>query len=437
MQSNPLFKQLIEVHITGEEPVHRSYESIKRMFKCSLERMTDKYETFRQFGLQEDGSLIRYALSEEDNLARAEFVKRMEGLGATIEMDDMANMYATIAGSDPTAKRLCMGSHTDSVKNGGHFDGILGVLAAMEVLETIVKEDIPHKHPVTAMIFTNEEGSLYQPAMMASGVVFDFFDEATMLSSKSVLDKTSTFGQALKDSIYTGRVDHRMTPDKYQGFLELHVEQGPILEEASKDIGVVTCVLGMVNYRIRTYGQSDHAGTTPMKNRKDALYAASKLLQYLHDALDQLDSDLVYTTGEIVCHPCVHTVIPDFVDFCIDARHESKEVIEQVVKIIKDIPKEVVGCTTSYELAWGRETKYFDETLVKYVKESAEELGFSHMFINSGAGHDAQYVASQIPTTMVFSPSKDGHSHCNEEYTSIEQCTAGASVMLGAIMKMD
>lgn len=399
--------------------------------------MTDKYETFRQYGLQEDGSLIRYALSDDENLARAEFVKRMEAIGASIEMDDMANMYATLPGSDPSAKRLSMGSHVDSVKNGGHFDGILGVIAAMEVLETIANEGIEHKHPVTAMIFTNEEGSLYQPAMMASGVVFDFFDEATMLNSKSVIDKTTSFGDALKKSPYTGSAENRMSPELYEGFLELHVEQGPILEEAQKDIGVVTCVLGMVNYRIRTYGQSDHAGTTPMKNRKDALYAASKLIQYLHDELDKLDSDLVYTTGEIICHPCVHTVIPDYVDFCIDSRHESKEVIDQVVSIIKNIPKEIVGCTTSYELAWGRETKYFDETLVGYVKESAEELGFSNMLINSGAGHDAQYVASQIPTTMVFSPSKDGHSHCNEEYTTIEQCTAGASVMLNTILKMD
>ena len=420
-----------------KEKICERHKSTWNMIACSLERMTDKYKTFREFGLQEDGSLTRYALSDVENMARAEFVRRMEAIGATIEMDDMANMYATIEGSDPTAKRLAMGSHVDSVKNGGHFDGILGVLAAMEVLETIVAEKIEHKAPITAMIWTNEEGSLYPPAMMSSGVVFDYFNKETVLASKSMLDGVTTFGEALEKSPYTGDIANRMTPDKYGAFLELHIEQGPILEEADKDIGVVTCVLGMVNYRITSYGQSDHAGTTPMKNRRDALYATAQIIQYLHDELDKLPSDLVYTTGEIYCHPCVHTVIPDEVTFCIDSRHEDPEVIAKVVEIIKSIPKEVAGCTTSYEKAWGRDTVYFDKELVELVKSSAQEYGYSNMYINSGAGHDAQFVNKLIPTTMVFAPSKDGHSHCNEESTTLEQCTAGASVMLSTLLKVD
>jgi N-carbamoyl-L-amino-acid hydrolase len=361
----------------------------------------------------------------------------MKAIGATIETDDMANVYATIPGSEPGLKRIVMGSHVDSVKNGGNYDGILGVMGAMEVLESIVMGKIPHRHPITAMIWTNEEGSLYPPAMMVSGVVTGKFEKQKMLAAKSILDPTKTFGEALDASPYKGEEKNRLTPEKYMAMFELHIEQGPILEAAKKDIGVVTCVLGMCNYRIRTYGQADHAGTTPMGFRRDALYAAAQVLMHLHQELDKLDPALVYTTGEIKCHPCVHTVIPDEVDFCIDARHEDPEVIKQVVKIIKNIPAEVAKCKTATELAWARDTKYFDKELIGFVKASADELGISNQYINSGAGHDAQYVSYLIPTTMIFVPSKDGHSHCEPEFTSVEQCEQGARVMLGAVLKTD
>lgn len=407
------------------------------MYICDLKRMDDKIKTFATYGDTGNGGITRYSLSQEAIQAREEFAKRMKAIGAEITMDDMANMYATIPGSDPNAKRIVMGSHVDSVKNGGNYDGILGVITAMEVLETIVDQKIPHKHPITAMIWTNEEGSLYPPAMMSSGVVCGKFDKDTMLASKSVLDGKTTFGEALEASNYTGPKANRLNPNDYGCMFELHIEQGPILENANKDIGVVTCVLGMINYRIRTYGQADHAGTIPMKYRQDALYAAAQVLTYLHDELDKLDPNLVYTTGEIKCHPCVHTVIPDFVDFSIDSRHEDPKVIEQVVNVIKNIPKEVAKCKVDYEKAWARDTVYFDKELVEFVKASAEEAGISNQYINSGAGHDAQFVSEMIPTTMIFVPSKDGHSHCEPEFTSVEQCTNGASVMLNAVLKAD
>jgi N-carbamoyl-L-amino-acid hydrolase len=399
--------------------------------------MKDKIKTFSAFGDAGHGGITRYSLSPEAHMARDEFAKRLEAIGATIETDDMANMYATIPGSDPSLKRIVMASHCDSVKNGGNYDGILGVMGAMEVLETIAAEKIPHRHPLTAMIWTNEEGSLYPPAMMSSGVVTGKFDKNKMLESKSILDPAKTFGAALDASKYKGAEKNRLSAEKYGSMFELHIEQGPILEAAKKDVGVVTCVLGMVNYRIRTYGQADHAGTTPMSYRKDALYAAAQLLIHLHEKLDRLDPALVYTTGEIKCHPCVHTVIPDEVDFSIDARHEKPEVIKQVVEIIENIPKEIAKCKTEFKLAWARDTVYFDRELVGFVKQSVDELGIPNQYINSGAGHDAQFVSYLMPTTMIFVPSKDGHSHCELEYTSPEQCTAGASVMLNAVLKAD
>jgi N-carbamoyl-L-amino-acid hydrolase len=273
--------------------------------------------------------------------------------------------------------------------------------------------------------------------MMSSGVVTGKFDKEAVLSSKSILDPSKTFGEALAKSPYKGAAENRLSAEKYCAMFETHIEQGPILEAEGKDVGVVTCVLGMVNYRIRTYGQADHAGTTPMQYRRDALYAAAQVLLYLHEELDKLDPELVYTTGEIKCHPCVHTVIPDEVDFSIDARHENPDVIRQVVEIIKSIPAEVAKCKTGFELAWKRDTVYFDKKLVGYVKDSVDELGISNRFINSGAGHDAQFVSYMMPTTMIFVQSKDGHSHCEEEFSSVAQCTAGASVMLNAVLKLD
>jgi len=407
------------------------------MTTASLSRMEDKIKTFSKFGDAGHGGITRYSLSPEAHQARDEFVKRMKAIGATIETDDLANVYATIPGSEPGLKRIVMGSHVDSVKNGGNYDGILGVMGAMEVLESIVLDNLPHRHPITAMIWTNEEGSLYPPAMMVSGVVTGKFEKQKMLAAKSILDPTKTFGEALDASPYKGAEKNRLSPENYLAMFELHIEQGPILEAAKKDIGVVTCVLGMCNYRIKTHGQADHAGTTPMSFRRDALYAAAQVLIHLHKELDQLDPALVYTTGEIKCHPCVHTVIPDEVDFCIDARHENPEVIKQVVQVIKNIPAEIAKCTTSSELAWARDTKYFDKELIGFVRETAEELGISNRYINSGAGHDAQYVSYLMPTTMIFVPSKDGHSHCEPEFTSARQCEQGARVMLGAVLKTD
>jgi N-carbamoyl-L-amino-acid hydrolase len=410
--------------------------------------MDEKITTFSKFGDAGHGGITRYSLSPEAHMARDYFVKKMEAIGATIEWDDMANMYATIPGSDPNAKRIVMASHADSVKNGGNYDGILGVIVGMEVLETVVAENITHKHPLTAMIWTNEEGSLYPPAMMSSGVVcYDYlpenirmkFKKENMLASKSVLDKTTTFGEALDASPYKGTEDKRLSPDKYAAMFELHVEQGPVLEDAGEKVAAVTGVMGMFNYRIRFFGQSDHAGTTPMHKRQDALFAAAQALCYLHEEIDKLGRpELVYTTGEIECHPNVHTVIPDMIDFSIDVRHEDPAVRAQVLEIVKTLPeREWARCRCEIELAWQRDTVYFNKELVDFVKQSADEMNIPNRYMIAGAGHDAQFASYMLPTAMIFVESKDGHSHCEPEFTSVESCTDGATVMLHAVLKTD
>ena len=211
------------------------------------------------------------------------------------------------------------------------------------------------------------------------------------------------------------------------------------MEDNGKDIGVVQCVLGMFNYRVKFYGFAAHAGTFPMNKRHDALYAAAQALCYLHDEIDKLGRpELVYTTGEVSIHPCVHTVIPDYVDFSLDVRHEDPKVLEAVMNILKTLPEKTwAGCKCEIAEQWKRDTVYWDKNLVGFVQEAVDELGISNQKINSGAGHDAQFVSYMLPTTMIFVQSKDGLSHCEPEYSSPEHCTEGASVMLNAVLKAD
>ena len=418
------------------------------MYKCNLERMIDKIHTMSQFGDAGHGGVTRYSLSPEAIMARKEFIKRMERIGAIIEVDDVADIYATLPGTDPDAKRIVMASHCDSVKNGGNYDGILGVISAMEVLETVAEHKIKHKHPLTAMIWTNEEGSLYPPAMMCSGIVcYDYLPEEIrgkfkyedMMNQKSIIDNKSTFGEALEKSGFKGDRKYRLNPENYQCMFETHIEQGPILEDNENVIGVVDCVLGMFNYRLKFHGQTTHAGTFPMQKRKDALYAASQAICYLHEEIDKLGiSELVYTTGEVICHPCVHTCVPDYFDFSFDARHENPEVLMRVLAIVKSCEKKLwSGCSCKVEKAWNRDTVYWDDKLVNCVKKAVEEAGVSHQYIHSGAGHDAQFASYMLPTTMIFVQSKDGLSHCELEYSKPEHCTDGATIMLNAVLKAD
>jgi beta-ureidopropionase / N-carbamoyl-L-amino-acid hydrolase len=406
------------------------------MTLCSLNRMEDKIKTFSKFGDTGKGGITRFSLSPEALAARAEFKKRMEAIGANIVTDDIANMYATIPGSEDLPA-IMSGSHLDSVRQGGNYDGVLGVMTAMEAAETIVKEKIPHRHPITVVVWTNEEGARFEPAMMSSGVICGKFDKETMLASVAKDKPGYTFGEALAASGYRGDISNRMTPDKYAALVELHIEQGPVLISEGFDIGIVEGVCGMINYEFTFLGQAGHAGTTPMKYRKDALYAAVKTIQYLHDELDKLDGSLVYTTGKISAHPNIHTIIPGEVKFTLDARHQKTEVISQVLEIIQKIPSEVEKCKVSYTQAWSRKSVAYTPRLVDYVEESAKELGYTNRRIYSGPGHDAQYMIDMIPATMIFVPSIDGHSHCELEYTPVEDCLKGANVLLKTLLRID
>ncbi|AAO36413.1 Zn-dependent hydrolase [Clostridium tetani] len=404
------------------------------MLICNKKRLENKILTFSKFGATKKGGITRLSLSKPALQARAEFCKRMDTLGANIVTDDMGNVYATFRGTE-NLPHIAMGSHCDSVVQGGNYDGILGVLTAMEVAETIVTEKIPHRHPITVMIWTNEEGARFDPAMMSSGVITGKFDKSKMLASKDT--EGLTFGEALNASGYKGDEKNRLNPKDYTAFVELHIEQGPVLESTKMDIGVVEGVVGMVNYEFEFVGQAGHAGTVPQKMRKDALLAASEAIQYLHRELDKLDSKLVYTTGRIICSPNVHTIIPDNVKFTLDARHQDPNVIQQVVEVIENIPKELAKCKVSYKELWSRKTVSFNDEFVNLVEKNANIYGYSNMRIYSGPGHDAQFVADMLPTTMIFVPSIGGHSHCEIEETPLDNCLKGANVLLQTILDID
>lgn len=406
------------------------------MVFCSLERLEDKIKTFSTFGDTGNGGVTRFSLSPEALAARTEFKKRMEAIGAIVVTDDMANMYATLSGTD-ALPAIVTGSHLDSVKQGGNYDGVLGVLSAMEALETIAVNKIPHRHPLTAIVWTNEEGARFEPAMMSSGVICGKFSKEKMLASVAKDVPGYTFSEALEKSGFVGDIKNRLTPETSAALIELHIEQGPVLEAESYDIGVVDGVCGMVNYEFTFIGQADHAGTTPMKYRKDALYAAVKAIQYLHDELDKLDPALVYTTGKISAHPNIHTIIPDEVKFTLDARHYDPAVIKQVLAIIKALPDEIVGCKVSDQEAWSRKSVAYDAKLVDIVEASAKALGYSNLRIHSGPGHDAQFVADILPTSMIFVPSIEGHSHCELEFTPIEACAKGVNVLIQTLLSID
>lgn len=399
---------------------------------CNAERLRETITTFAQFGKTENNGVTRLSLSKEDLTARKYFIKSCEELGMTIQIDDMANIYATLPGKKEIPP-IVMGSHLDSVEKGGRFDGVLGVITPLEVVRTLRDLKIELETPVTLVNFTNEEGARFDPAMMSSGVLAGKFDKEKMLQSK---DKHgTTFGDALNASGFKGEEQNRFK--KASAFIELHIEQGPILESEKKDIGVVEGVLGMVCYEIKVLGESNHAGTTPMKHRKDPLFLAAELITQLKCELGSFDEELVFTMGRLNVSPNIHTVIPNRVIFTLEARHKDSKVIQQVENAIRRLPVESQGCKISYEKLWGRDTVVFDSFIIDSIGAACEQYGYSSHRMYSGAGHDAQFIAGLVPTAMIFVPSVNGRSHCEEELTSYEDCYKGANVLLQTLLTLN
>jgi len=401
------------------------------MYKCNSRRLQELIEQFSQFGATENGGVTRLSLSDEDVLARNYFCECCEALGMDIHVDDMGNIYATLAGKKDVPP-IVMGSHLDSVEKGGRFDGVLGILTAIEAIRTIKENEIEVDIPLMIVNFTNEEGARFDPAMMSSGVITSKFAKEKMLQST---DKNGVrFHEALQASGYEGEQANRLK--EALAYIELHIEQGPVLEAKQREIGVVEGVLGMVCYEITITGQSNHAGTTPMSMRKDPMIVASTLITELHEQLGKIDEQLVFTFGRLNVSPNIHTVIPNQVTFTIDSRHQNPEVMEQVEDILHALPETAGGCNIHPVKLWGRETVYFDTAICNEVERACQSFGYTVHRMFSGAGHDAQYMASMVPSAMIFVPSIQGKSHCEEEKTTFEDCAKGADILLETVLTL-
>ncbi|ANS76217.1 Zn-dependent hydrolase [Paenibacillus yonginensis] len=394
-------------------------------------RLKETIETFAEFGRTPANGVTRLSLGPEDLQARAYFRTCCEELGMTVVTDDLGCMYATLEGKRKT-QPIVIGSHLDSVKKGGRFDGVLGVIAGLEVVRTLVDAGIQPEIPITVMNFTNEEGARFEPSMMASGVLAGKFDRDEMLDKRDA--DGVTFRQALEDGGYLGSPDHRLR--EARAYLELHIEQGPVLEKEGLSIGIVEAVVGMACYEIEVAGESDHAGTTPMEMRKDAFFAANDLVTLLRSRLGVLDPELVFTMGRVNVYPGIHTVIPNKVVFTVEARHKEEDVVRRVEQIIQELPGEEGGCTVKATKLWGRDTVWFKPELCGHLEEAARSFGYSYKRMASGAGHDAQFVASFLPSVMLFVPSVNGKSHCEEEFTSGEDCEKGVNVLLETVLRL-
>ncbi len=398
------------------------------------DRLKNTLEEFANFGRTEKNGVTRLALSEEDRLVRDYFCSRCKELGMDIEVDDMGNIYATLEGADNSKPPIVIGSHLDTVIKGGRFDGVLGVVAGLEVARTLVENKIKPRVPLVVANITNEEGARFEPSMMASGVISGKFDKAKMIRQTDT--EGISFEEALASIGYAGKEESRLK--EATAFLELHIEQGPILEREQLTIGVVECVLGMVCYEIEVTGESNHAGTTPMDMRKDALFATNNLIKEAREKLSSLSDDLVFTMGRLNILPNVHTVIPNKVVFTIEARHKDEVILKKVEGMIKRLEEtsENEGCSIRTEKLWDRLTVWFDENVVNAIESSTKTLGYSYKRMVSGAGHDAQFLASYIPTGMIFAPSINGKSHCEEELTAWEDCEKSVNVLLETVLSI-
>ena len=401
------------------------------MIKCNPNRLEKLIDLFSLFGKTDNNGVTRLSLSAEDIAARQKFQTLCEEIGMTVTYDDMGTMYATLPGKR-NLPPIVIGSHLDSVIKGGRFDGVLGVLTALETVYTIKDENIELDYPITIVNFTNEEGARFEPSLMSSGVLSGKFDKTKMFAST---DKNGiTFAQALNESGFEGSEKNRLK--EASAYIELHIEQGPVLERKNLDIGVVVGVLGMVCYEITVNGESNHAGTTPISMRKDPMFTTANMIADMQKQLQRLDSDLVYTIGRINAYPNIHTVIPSEVTFTLEARHQNPGVIAEVSRIVEQLPKNLNECSIKSTLLWDRDTVDFNEEVINALEYTCQELGYKENRMYSGAGHDAQFIASYIPTAMIFVPSVNGYSHREDELTSYEDCAKGANVLLNSVLKL-
>jgi N-carbamoyl-L-amino-acid hydrolase len=399
------------------------------------ERLWDTLMETAKIGGTAKGGINRLTLTDLDRQVRDWFKTQAEKLGCIVAVDDMGAMYARRPGQRDVPP-IGLGSHLDTQPTGGKFDGTLGTLAALEVLRTLEAAGYETYAPVEIVNWTNEEGSRFAPALIASGVFGGAFERDWAYAQK---DRAGmTFGQALQDIGYRGA--ERCGDRKFSAFFELHIEQGPILEREDIEIGVVSGVQGVRWFDVTLTGRDSHAGTTPMIVRKDAMVGAARAI----DALDRIARAhpplAVITVGMVEVKSASRNVIPGEVFFSIDLRHPQEAMLETIENEIKAA---IAGICAEMKLdaninrIWAQAPIPFHPQCIEAVRQAAKLCGYSSRDIVSGALHDAAYVSRKAPAGMIFVPCKDGISHNEEEFSSQEQCARGAQVLLQAVLDFD
>ena len=387
-----------------------------------------------QIGATDKGGVCRLALTDLDKQGRDLFVRWCEEAGCTIAVDNMGNIFAQRPGRNPNAPPVVTGSHLDSQPTGGKYDGAYGVLAGLEVLRTLNDLDIETEAPVEVAVWTNEEGSRFPPAMIASGVFAGAFDIDHGLSRPD--PDGNTLGEELERIGYAG--DLNCGERELAAYFEAHIEQGPILEDQEKTIGIVSGGQAQRWYEITLTGQEAHAGPTPMPTRRDALLGASRIVEAVNRIGLQYQPGACATVGMLQVHPNSRNVIPGSVFFTVDFRHPDDEILsimDQHLREASETTATEIGLVLEFEQIWHSPAVVFDEKCVEAVRSGAQSCNYTHMDIVSGAGHDACYVARVAPTGMIFVPCEGGISHNEIEAATSEDLEAGCNVLLHAMLE--
>lgn len=403
--------------------------------RINSERLWDSLEEMAKIGPGVAGGNNRQTLTDADGEGRHLFASWCRAAGLTMGVDSMGNMFATRAGTDPNALPVYMGSHLDTQPTGGKYDGVLGVLGALEVVRTLNDMGVQTRHPIVVTNWTNEEGARFAPAMLASGVFAGIHTEEYAKSRKDL--DGMVFGEELERIGWVG--DEKVGARKMHAMLELHIEQGPILEAEGKSIGVVTHGQGLWWLEITLTGKDAHTGSTPMNMRVNAGLGMARITERVHQIAMSHQPNAVGAVGQVKVFPNSRNVIPGRVVFTVDIRSPEQAKLDamraEVERAAYAVAKELgLGC--EIEPVGHFDPVTFDPGLVKIVRQSAEKLGYSHKDIVSGAGHDACWINRVAPTVMVMCPCVDGLSHNEAELIFPEWAAAGTDVLLHAALEV-
>ena len=386
-----------------------------------------------QIGATDKGGVCRLALTDLDRESRDLLSGWCAELGCERRIDPMGNLFFRRPGTVAKEKPVGTGSHLDSQPTGGKFDGAYGVLAALEVMRTIHDADIQTERPIEVVVWTNEEGSRFPPAMIGSAVYAGSFD--LQYGHSRTAHDGKTIGGELKRIGYLG--DSLPSDHQFAAFFESHIEQGLVLENLNKPIGVVTGVQGVSWYDVTIVGEETHAGPTPMKSRRDALKGASDLLPSIYQLAEDFGFDARITVGEFRIYPGSRNTVPSRVEFAIDIRHPD---ISEFDRLDQELTDTVNRFNDHSQLSvqinriWRSPPVAFDPSCIEAVRNGAKICKFDYQEMFSGAGHDSVYISKVAPTSMIFIPCDGGVSHNEAENTSKEFAEAGANVLLHSVL---